>query len=181
MWQWAWRRPWHSTSFHCYFLHAHHFFFGTIHTENNFSLSFHSILSVTHIYTLDISTRFDLTLTCCWALRRHGAGVPWTWWRFWSWAGLPAPAALACHPRGAWRSCWRRRSSPESSGLPCPDPSTPANGGTPEWCCPQRHHGVRERGGREDEGDDGGGGRVDEGDDGGGGRVDEDDDGRTIK
>ena len=40
---------WHATSFPCYFLYAH-FPFGTISTENNFSLSFHSILSVTHIY-----------------------------------------------------------------------------------------------------------------------------------
>ena len=41
------------------------FFVGTICTENNFSLSFHSILSVTHIHTLVISTTFDLnTLNC---------------------------------------------------------------------------------------------------------------------
>ena len=41
-WKWEWRCPWHSTSFHCYFLYTH-FFFSTIGTENNFSLSFHNI------------------------------------------------------------------------------------------------------------------------------------------
>ena len=74
LWQWEWGHPWHSTSFHCYFLYGGascrflaNTFSSVLSAQKITSLQAFTAfsVSVTHIHTLAISTPFDLnTLNC---------------------------------------------------------------------------------------------------------------------